>query len=135
MKRKCDFVILKFLFSRWSSRVSRFSVFKMVLSCFKMDFSCFYFLWFCQIFLANVDGVSGPFLVQLYRGAGTVSYRLVPSFSLILEHGAGAPWPDGPSNSLHLTNTVCTATSAWWCTLGRDAKDRGLERRRTSEVK
>ena len=31
------------------------------VSVFKMDFSSFYFLWYCQIFLANVDGVSGPF--------------------------------------------------------------------------
>ena len=37
--------------------------------------------------------------------------------------GECRPWP------------VCTATPAWWCTLGRDAKDRWLERRRTSEVK
>ena len=68
-----------------------------------------FFVLLFPMVLPNIPGEcwlsQWTFLVQLYWGAGTVSYRLVPSFSLILEHGAGAPWPDGPSNSLHLTNT------------------------------
>ena len=35
--------------------------------------------------------------VDLNPGNGDNIIKLVPSFSLIPEHGAGAPWPDRPS--------------------------------------